>query len=104
MLRDRLNPLAGRALDLLAGLLTLLFFAIIVWQATGFAYESWRMWEMAQGLIAVPLYPGKTLLALGAAAMTYQLVWDIVDDVRGFWTPLREPRLAEAVNSSERGS
>ncbi|HET7197498.1 MAG TPA: TRAP transporter small permease [Burkholderiales bacterium] len=46
---------------------TTLFTIYMLWAVAGFVYESWRMNELAQGLLIIPIWIPQTSLVLGIA-------------------------------------
>ncbi|WP_378759052.1 TRAP transporter small permease [Microbaculum marinum] len=74
-------PRAGRkALDVLALVLTGIFFGLIAWRGWIAAFESLAFREFSNGIVAIPLYPSKFALAIG---MTVGTLWCILDLARG---------------------
>jgi TRAP-type C4-dicarboxylate transport system permease small subunit len=64
---DMLSPRARRSAELAALGVTALFGAYMLWAVTRFVYESWQFKELAQGLIAIPIWMPQMSLVLGAA-------------------------------------
>ena len=60
-------------LDLIAYLLGLLFFGMLAWYGSIMALQSWELKEVEWGLIRYPIYPVKTIMALGLIWMTIQV-------------------------------
>lgn len=74
-------PLGARlGLDILGALLALAVFSLLAWQA---GYQAWRAWaiqDYSMGLIAFPLWPARTALAVGVGLYCVRLILDVVGD------------------------
>jgi TRAP-type C4-dicarboxylate transport system permease small subunit len=64
---DMLSPHARRNAELAALGVTALFGTYMLWAVARFVYESWQFKELAQGLIAIPIWMPQMSLVLGAA-------------------------------------
>ena len=62
--------------------MALLFFGLLFWQASFEAMFSWGIDESTFGLIRLPLWPARFILAGGTALLIIQLFYDLVIDVR----------------------
>ena len=64
---DKLEPRGRRYAELFALGLTAAFAAYMMWAVTGFVYESWKLDEVAQGLIRVPIWIPQLCFVAGVA-------------------------------------
>jgi len=71
---DMLAPRARRIAELAALGVTALFGAYMLWAVSRFVYESWQFKEVAQGLIAIPIWMPQMSLVLGAAIFLVAVV------------------------------
>lgn len=65
VLIERLNPKARRWAEIVALSVTLLFAGYAVWAVVSFVYESWKLNEIAQGLIKIPIWIPQTSFVAG---------------------------------------
>jgi TRAP-type C4-dicarboxylate transport system permease small subunit len=75
---DRLSPAARHLLDAVANLLAAVVFGYLALGASAEAVRSIAMLEFRLGVYRFPLWPFKTLFALGLALLTIQLVLNTV--------------------------
>lgn len=62
-----LPPAAQHALEVLATTIALALAGYLAWYCVEFVFESWRMKEVSQGLVPVPLWVPQLPMALGSA-------------------------------------
>jgi TRAP-type C4-dicarboxylate transport system permease small subunit len=75
---ERLPPRLRRAAALAALGLTVLFVGYMVYAVLRFVYESWRFEEVAQGLIAIPIWIPQLSFALGAVVLFIAVLDELV--------------------------
>jgi TRAP-type C4-dicarboxylate transport system permease small subunit len=80
---ERLPPRARRATALAALGLTVLFVGYMVYAVLRFVYESWLFSEVAQGLIAIPIWIPQLSFAVGALVLLVAVVDELVVLARG---------------------
>ena len=68
------------AMDVFASLMALLFFSLLLWQAVNEALFSIGIDEATVGLIRMPLWPARIVLAAGTGLLILQLLLDLVVD------------------------
>jgi TRAP-type transport system small permease protein len=73
-LRMHLGPKMRHVLDLFVGLCSLAFYCLLAWQGWLLAFRSLASREYAAGLLAIPLYPAKIVLAIGISLMVIELI------------------------------
>lgn len=71
-------PIAQRLLYALAGLISLAFFGILVWQSTIDAMRAMRIDEVMMGSIYIPIWPAKMSLPLGFGAIFLALLVNVL--------------------------
>ncbi|HKK29528.1 MAG TPA: TRAP transporter small permease [Alphaproteobacteria bacterium] len=76
------GPRTQAAMDVFANLMALLFFSLLLWQAINEAMFSLQINESTFGLIRIPLWPARIMLAAGTALLLLQLLVDLVTDSR----------------------
>lgn len=69
------------AMDVFASLMGILFFSLLLWQATNEALFSIRIDEATFGLVRLPLWPARIVLAAGTALLILQLLLDLAVDL-----------------------
>lgn len=69
------------AMDVFASLMAMLFFSLLLWQATNEALFSIKIDEATFGLVRMPLWPARIVLAAGTALLILQLLLDLVADL-----------------------
>jgi TRAP-type transport system small permease protein len=74
-------------MDIVAAIAGIVYFSLMVWQATNEALYSWQINEATFGLVRFPLYPARFLLVAGVGLMVIQLVLDLWYDIRNFGNP-----------------
>jgi TRAP-type C4-dicarboxylate transport system permease small subunit len=77
IITGRLPRKARAVVDIVDLLLVGLFFAIVAWQTWGSFTSSFDYREASDGILAVPIYPGKFVVVFGSIIMVIQLVKDI---------------------------
>lgn len=87
------GPRLRSAMDIIAALSAIVYFALMVWQGWNEAVYSWEIREATFGLVRFPLYPARFMLVMGASLMLVQLFLDLWYDIRNFGNP-REFELA----------
>jgi TRAP-type C4-dicarboxylate transport system permease small subunit len=55
----------------------------ITWATASFVFESWRLDELAQGLIRIPIWIPQTSLVLGALILAVAVLDELVVVIRG---------------------
>lgn len=55
----------------------------ITWATASFVFESWRLDELAQGLIRIPIWIPQTSLVAGAAILTVAVLDELIVVLRG---------------------
>ena len=93
------GPRMQALMDVFADAAALVFFGLMLWQATNEAQYSYQIGEKTVGLIRFPLYPARIILAAGTGLLVIRLVLDLIIDTRRIFTgePLEqhEPSLPE---------
>ena len=64
--------------------LSILVFALIVWQSSKAAYTAWAIGEVRSGLIKYPVWPAKILVCIGVAVLWARLVVELARAGAGF--------------------
>lgn len=82
LIYTHMGPRQRAALDVLADVAGLVFFGLLLWQASNEAAYSLQINERTFGLIRFPLYPARIVLAAGTALLILRLVLDLVIDLR----------------------
>jgi TRAP-type C4-dicarboxylate transport system permease small subunit len=99
LLLDRFGPGARRVAEIIVLLISTAFVGYFTWSVTRLTYDSWRFNEMAQGVLAIPLWIPQLGFALGLVVFLIVLVDELVHVLRG-GTPRYEkpkPKTAEEV-------
>ena len=93
LLADRLQPVMRARLEMVALSVAALFAGFMVWSVTRFVYESWQFKEVAQGLLAIPIWIPQLSFVVGVWIFFFAVVDELVAVLRGT-TP--SYRIAEA--------
>ena len=91
LIYTRMGPRVRAGMDVLADVAALVFFGLLLWQATLEAVMSWEIRETADGLIRFPLYPARSILATGVGLLILQLFLDLYRDIRRLGNGGEEP-------------
>ena len=78
----RYPPALRRWAEIFINLLGIFVYGIMTWQTTVEAISSWATLEVVPGLIPLPVYPAKTIVSIGCAMISVQLIinaWKWVD-------------------------
>jgi len=78
LMTNRMPAWSQHALDAFANLLAAVVFGLLTWGAWAEALQSIRMLEFRLGVYRFPLWPFKTLYALGLTLLTVQLTINAV--------------------------
>lgn len=81
LIYTRVGPRGQAGMDIFADLMGLLFFGLLLWQAINEAQFSLQIDESTFGLIRLPLWPARIVLAGGTALLMLQLVIDLLIDI-----------------------
>jgi TRAP-type C4-dicarboxylate transport system permease small subunit len=80
---DMLSPGRRRVAELGALGVTALFALYMVWAISRFVYESWQFKELAQGLIAIPIWIPQMSLVVGAVIFLVAVLDELTRVIRG---------------------
>ena len=80
-LRTRAGPRARAVMDAVTHGVAIVFFGLLLWQATSYAGYSWQIRESTAGLIRFPVYPARFAIVIGVGLLVIQLVIDVGTDV-----------------------
>jgi TRAP-type C4-dicarboxylate transport system permease small subunit len=83
LLLERLEPGRRRAFEIAALAIATLFVAYLLWAAAQFVYESWDFHDMANGLIAIPLWIPQSSFVLGALLLLIAVVDELLTVLKG---------------------
>ncbi|MEM9146216.1 MAG: TRAP transporter small permease [Pseudomonadota bacterium] len=81
LLHAQMGPRTQAAMDVIADLAALVFFGLLLWQAVLEAQYSLQIGEATVGLIRIPLWPARIVLAVGTGLLILQLLVDLVIDL-----------------------
>jgi TRAP-type C4-dicarboxylate transport system permease small subunit len=77
ILTQKLTGRSRAAIETLTAFLGFVLFGAVTWATGAMALRSWRMGEYSAGLIAFPIYPSRTLVALGSLFLCLQLLLEL---------------------------
>ena len=83
LMLDKLPERGRRNLEIVALLIALAFTAYLFWAAAYFVYESWDFNDMANGLIAIPLWIPQSSFVVGTLLLLLAFVEELVTVLRG---------------------
>ena len=83
LLLERLPTARRRAVEIACLAIATLFVAFLAWAAASFVYESWDFNDMANGLIAIPLWIPQSSFVVGAVLLLVAVVDELVTVLRG---------------------
>jgi TRAP-type C4-dicarboxylate transport system permease small subunit len=76
-----MGPRTQGAMDAFADIMAIIFFGLLLWQASFEAMFSFQIDESTFGLIRVPLWPARFVLAAGTGLLIVQLFIDFFIDM-----------------------
>jgi TRAP-type C4-dicarboxylate transport system permease small subunit len=83
LLLERFEGRPLRALEIFSLVVAALFVAYFTWAAAQFVYESWDFHDMANGLIAIPLWIPQSSFVLGAVLLLFAVIEELVTVLKG---------------------
>jgi TRAP-type C4-dicarboxylate transport system permease small subunit len=87
LVTNRLPPRLSAIVQALGLIAVLGLFAWMAWAGVGEALASVQLGEVRPGLVRVPLWPARIILAAGIALLVLELLIDIHDQIRGIADP-----------------
>lgn len=75
---DRLPLKVHRVLDFVGYLIGFVICSILAWQTGWSAWKAFVTKEYAMGVVNIPLWPAKLVIAVGMAMLTLRIFWDIL--------------------------
>jgi TRAP-type C4-dicarboxylate transport system permease small subunit len=78
LLAEKLGSRSRRTLELIALFIGVIFCAFLAWAAAYFVYESWDFHDMANGLIAVPLWIPQSSFVVGTVLLLLAILEQFV--------------------------
>ena len=76
---DFAGPRTKAAMDCFAYLMAMIFFGLLIWQAINELLFSWEINEATLGIVRIPLWPTRLILAVGTALLLVQLAIDLLE-------------------------
>ena len=83
LLLERLGPARRRTFEIATLGIAAVFVAYLLWASAQFVYESWDFHDMANGLIAIPLWIPQSSFVLGALLLLIAVVDELVTVLKG---------------------
>ena len=83
LLLERLEGTTRRVVEIVCLAVATAFVAFLTWAAVAFVYESWDFHDMANGMIAIPLWIPQASFALGAILLFVAVLDELVTVLRG---------------------
>jgi TRAP-type C4-dicarboxylate transport system permease small subunit len=83
LLIDRLDVRRRRAFEIVALTIAAAFVAYLLWAAAQFVYESWDFHDMANGMIAIPLWIPQSSFVLGVFLLLVAVIDELVTVLKG---------------------
>jgi TRAP-type C4-dicarboxylate transport system permease small subunit len=77
----RMGPRMQGAMDAFADVMAIVFFGLLLWQASFEAIFSFQIDESTFGLIRIPLWPARFVLVAGTGLLIIQLTVDFIYDL-----------------------
>jgi TRAP-type C4-dicarboxylate transport system permease small subunit len=102
LLIDRLPPRTRHGFEIAALLIGLAFIGFFAWNAVAFTYDSYRFNEMAQGVLAVPLWIPQLGYSLGLTILAIAFLDELVHVLAGGAPRYEKPPAASAEEVVER--
>jgi TRAP-type mannitol/chloroaromatic compound transport system permease small subunit len=76
LLSGKFSPRVKRRMDIIGNLVGLFLFAPLTYQAWVVAQKMYSMGEYRQGIIDIPIWPFRILIAVGLSVFVYEMVVD----------------------------
>ena len=102
LLIDRLEGRTRHVLEIVALVIGLGFVGFFAWHATWMTYDSWRFNDMAQGVLAIPLWIPQLGYSGGLVILTIAFADELVHVLRGFPPRYERPKPETAEEVVER--
>ena len=102
LLIDRLEGRTRHLLEIAALVIGCAFIGFFAWHAAWMTYDSWRFNDMAQGVLAIPLWIPQLGYSGGLAILFVAFVDELVHVLRGFPPRYEKPKPATAEEVVER--
>jgi TRAP-type C4-dicarboxylate transport system permease small subunit len=92
LLIDRIEGPARRVIEIVALAIGCGFIAFFAWHAVRMNYESWQFHDMAQGVLAVPLWIPQLGYSGGLVVLLVAFVDELVHVLRGYPPRYEKPK------------
>jgi TRAP-type C4-dicarboxylate transport system permease small subunit len=102
LLIDRLTGRTRHVLEIVALVIGLGFVGFFAWHAAWMTYDSWRFNDMAQGVLAIPLWIPQLGYSGGLVILTVAFADELVHVLRGFPPRYERPKPKTADEVVER--
>jgi TRAP-type C4-dicarboxylate transport system permease small subunit len=83
LLLEKVSPRVRRVLEIVSLAIACVAIGYLAWWATRFAWESWKFNDMANGLLAIPLWIPQTSFVLGSWLFFIAVLDEMVLVLRG---------------------
>ena len=80
---DKLPPARGRRLDIVCLTIAALAVAYLAFWAARFTYESWKLNDIAGGMVVIPIWIPQSSFVVGAVLFFVAVVDELVNALRG---------------------
>ena len=102
LLIDRIGGRARHAIEIAALLIGCGFIGFFAWHAARMTYDSWRFHDMAQGVLAIPLWIPQLGYSGGLVILFVAFVDELVHVLRGYAPRYEKPKPETAEEVVER--
>jgi TRAP-type C4-dicarboxylate transport system permease small subunit len=102
LLIDRLEGRTRHAFEIISLVIGAGFIGFFAWHAAWMTYDSWRFNDMAQGVLAIPLWIPQLGYSGGLCILLIAFVDELVHVLRGFTPRYERPKPATAEEVVER--
>jgi TRAP-type C4-dicarboxylate transport system permease small subunit len=102
LLIDGLEGRMRHVLEIVALVIGVTFVGFFAWHAAWMTYDSWRFNDMAQGVLAIPLWIPQLGYSGGLVILTIAFVDELVHVLRGFPPRYEKPKPETAEEVVER--
>jgi TRAP-type C4-dicarboxylate transport system permease small subunit len=101
---DRLRGRTRRAVEIVCLLIGSAFIGFFAWHAVRMTYDSWRFNDMAQGVLAVPLWVPQLGYAIGLVVLSIAFIDELARVLAGLAPSYDKPPPATAEEVVERAA
>ena len=83
LLLDKLSPAMARRVEIASLAIATLFVGYLAWWAARFTHESWKLNDIAGGMVVIPIWIPQSSFVVGAVLFLVAVVDELINILRG---------------------